>query len=30
MGWNVILPLDGPPDPWFDKTRRPGKIEPVN
>jgi hypothetical protein len=26
-GWNVILRLYGPLDPWFDKTWRPGEIE---
>uniref|UniRef100_I2Q5F0 DUF1254 domain-containing protein n=1 Tax=Desulfovibrio sp. U5L TaxID=596152 RepID=I2Q5F0_9BACT len=27
-GWNVILRLYGPLEPWFDKTWRPGEIEP--
>src|SRR5271168_48002 len=27
--WNTILRLYGPLDPWFDKTWRPGEIEPV-
>jgi hypothetical protein len=26
-GWNVILRLYGPLQPWFDKTWRPGEIE---
>jgi hypothetical protein len=26
-GWNTILCLYSPMDPWFDKTRRPGEIE---
>jgi hypothetical protein len=26
-GWNTMLRLDGPLDPWFDKTWRPGEIE---
>jgi len=26
-GWNVILRLYGPLDPWFDKTWQPGEIE---
>jgi hypothetical protein len=26
-GWNVILRLYGPLDPWFNKTWRPGEIE---
>jgi hypothetical protein len=26
-GWNVILRLYGPLEPWFDKTWRPGEIE---
>ncbi len=29
-GWNVILRLYGPLEPWFDKTWRPGEIEPIN
>ena len=28
-GWNMILRLYGPLQPWFDKTWRPGEIEPV-
>ena len=27
-GWNTILRLYGPLEPWFDKTWRPGEIEP--
>jgi hypothetical protein len=27
-GWNVILRLYGPLAPWFNKTWRPGEIEP--
>jgi len=26
-GWNTLLRLYGPLDPWFDKTWRPGEIE---
>jgi hypothetical protein len=26
-GWNTILRLYGPTEPWFDKTWRPGEIE---
>ena len=26
-GWNVILRLYGPLEPWFDKTWRPGNPE---
>jgi hypothetical protein len=26
-GWNVILCLYGPLEPWFDKTWRPGELE---
>ena len=26
-GWNRILRLYGPLEPWFDKTWRPGEIE---
>jgi hypothetical protein len=26
-GWNTLLRLYGPLDPWFDKTWRPGNIE---
>ncbi|NCS55312.1 MAG: DUF1214 domain-containing protein [Microcystis aeruginosa G13-05] len=26
-GWNTILRLYGPLEPWFDKTWRPGEIE---
>ena len=26
-GWNIILHLSGPLDPFFDKTWRPGDIE---
>jgi hypothetical protein len=29
-GWNTILRLYGPLQPWFDKTWRPGEIELVN
>jgi hypothetical protein len=28
-GWNVMLRLYGPLEPWFDKTWRPGEIEPI-
>jgi hypothetical protein len=28
-GWNVILRLYGPLQPWFDQTWRPGEIERV-
>jgi hypothetical protein len=28
-GWNVILRLYGPLQPWFDKTWRPAEIEEV-
>jgi hypothetical protein len=28
-GWNTLLRLYGPLKPWFDKTWRPGEIEPV-
>ncbi len=28
-GWNVILRLYGPLQPWFDKTWRPSEIEPT-
>lgn len=28
-GWNTLLRLYGPLDPWFDKTWRPGEIEPI-
>ena len=28
-GWNVILRLYGPLQPFFDKTWRPGEIEPT-
>ncbi len=28
-GWNTILRLYSPLEPWFDKTWRPGEIEPV-
>ena len=27
-GWFMILRLYGPLEPWFDKTWRPGEIEP--
>lgn len=27
QGWNTILRLYGPLEPWFDKTWRPGEIE---
>ena len=26
-GWNTILRLYGPLEPWFDKNWRPGEIE---
>jgi hypothetical protein len=26
-GWNTLLRLYGPLEPWFDKTWRPGEIE---
>jgi len=29
-GWNTLLRLYGPLEPWFDKTWRPGEIELVN
>jgi hypothetical protein len=29
-GWFMILRLYGPLEPWFNKTWRPGKIEPQN
>lgn len=28
-GWNTLLRLYGPLQPWFDKTWRPGEIEPM-
>jgi hypothetical protein len=28
-GWNTILRLYGPLEPWFNKTWKPGEIEPV-
>ena len=28
-GWNTLLRLYGPLEPWFNKTWRPGEIEPV-
>lgn len=28
QGWNTILRLYGPLEPWFDQTWRPGEIEP--
>lgn len=28
-GWNTLLRLYGPLKPWFDKTWRPGEIEPM-
>jgi len=28
-GWNTILRLYGPLEPWFNKTWRPGEIEPM-
>ena len=28
-GWNVILRLYGPLEPWFNETWRPGEIEPM-
>ena len=29
-GWNTLLRLYSPLEPWFNKTWRPGEIEPVN
>ena len=29
-GWNVLLRLYGPLEPWFDKSWKPGDIEPMN
>ncbi len=29
-GWNVVLRMYGPLEPWFEKTWRPGEIEPMN
>jgi len=29
-GWNTILRLYSPLEPWFDKTWRPGEIEKLN
>jgi hypothetical protein len=28
-GWNTAIRLYGPLEPWFDKTWRPGEIEPI-
>jgi hypothetical protein len=28
-GWNMLLRLYGPLEPWFDKTWRPGEIKPI-
>jgi hypothetical protein len=28
-GWNILLRLYGPLEPWFNKTWRPGEIEPI-
>jgi len=28
-GWNTLLRLYGPLQPWFDKTWRPSEIEPL-
>lgn len=28
-GWNVVMRLYGPEEAWFEKTWRPGEIEPV-
>lgn len=28
-GWNTLLRLYGPLEPWFEKTWRPGEIEEV-
>jgi hypothetical protein len=28
-GWNVLLRLYRPLEPWFDKSWKPGDIEPV-
>jgi hypothetical protein len=28
-GWNILLRLYGPLEPWFDKSWKPGDIEPV-
>jgi hypothetical protein len=30
QGWNVLLRLYGPLEPWFDKSWKPGDIEEVN
>ena len=30
QGWQALLRLYGPLDPWFDKTWRPGEIERVD
>jgi hypothetical protein len=29
-GWNILLRFYGPLESWFDKTWKPGEIEPVN
>jgi hypothetical protein len=29
-GWNTLFRLYGPLQPWFDKTWKPGEIEPIN
>ncbi len=28
-GWNTLLRLYSPLEPWFNKTWRPGEIEPM-
>ncbi|MET4387238.1 hypothetical protein ABIB73_002993 [Bradyrhizobium sp. F1.4.3] len=28
-GWNILLRLYGPLEPWFNKTWRPGEVEPI-
>ena len=28
-GWNTIFRINGALEPWFDKTWKPGEIEPV-
>jgi hypothetical protein len=29
-GWNILLRLYGPLQPWFDKSWRPSEIEPLD
>ena len=29
-GWNVLLRLYEPLEPWFDKSRKPGDIKSAN